>query len=66
MEILCFENYIFFIEICFFSLLFDLASLFVLASASASIISAQIIADSSIILAKFFLFLQLHVAGFQI
>ena len=43
---------------------FDLALLFDLASAS--IISSHIIAESSIVLAKYFPFSQLQVEGFQI
>ena len=45
--------------------LFDLASVYDLDSASASIISSKIIAESSIILTKYFPFSQLHVAGFK-
>ena len=51
------------LQIIFFSLTF-VSSLFYLASAS--IISSHIIAESSIVLAKCFIFLQLHVAEFQI
>ena len=50
------------LQIIFFSLTF-VSSLFYLASAS--IISSHIIAESSIVLAKCFIFLQLHVAEFQ-
>ena len=47
-----------FVGAVFVSLTFNIAS--------ASIISSHSIAESSIILAKYFPFLQLHVAGFQI
>ena len=52
---------------CFFSLKFVgtvVTSLYDLGSAS--IISSHVIAESSILLAKYFGFLQLHVAEFEI
>ena len=55
----CFTSYFFlfkFVETV--SLLFDLASM--------SIISSHIMTELSIILAKYFQFLQLHIAGYQI
>ena len=53
---------------CFFSLKF-VGIVFVSSTydlASASIISPDVITESSIIFAKYLPFLQLHVAGFQI
>ena len=49
----------------FVSSLFDLALPFDLASASAPTNSSQILRASSTILAQYFPFSQLHVAGFQ-
>ena len=51
----------FVLQTTFFSLKFN-ATVF----ASSSIISSRIITESSIILAKYFPFLKLHVIGFQI
>ena len=48
------------LQVAFFSLKF-LGTVFV-----SPIISSQVIAESSIILANYFPFSQLHVAGFQI
>ena len=52
------------LKVAFFSLKF-IQTVFV-SSSYDSIISSHAIAESSIILAKYFSFLQLHVAGFQI
>ena len=52
---------IFFLQVSFFSL-----KIVVTVFVSSSIISSYVITELSIILAKYFPFLQLHVAGFQI
>ena len=59
MEILLLAGY-------FFSLSYDLASLYKFTSVSPSIIWSHLITESSIIFAKYLVFLQPHVAGFQI
>ena len=67
-EILCFASDVFslkFIGIAFVSSSINIASSYDLASAFASLISSHLIIESSIILAKYFPFLQQHVARFQ-
>ena len=61
METLCFQ--VIFCSLKFFGIVFAF-SLFDLALAS--IISSHVITESSVILAKYFSFLQLHEEGIQI
>ena len=51
------------LQVAFFSLKF--VGIVFISSSRDSITSTQIIAESSTILAKYFPFLQMHVAGFQ-